>query len=102
MSNHDVSAYLQAVQELHSCRASYRDTVPVVEEHDGERVWEVDVYVFALEDHPTAPKAYAWSAPVLGSDRRRFYAILHEGPVDSPAKAVRAAITQAFREGRES
>ena len=55
-----------------------------------ERVWDVDVHVFALEGHPNAQKAYAWSVPFPGSERRRFYAVLPEGPVDSPEKAVRA------------
>lgn len=75
--------------------------VHVIEEFEGERAWEGDVHVFALEGHPTAGKAYAWSVPVPGSDRRRFYAVLHEGPVDSPEKAVRASIVQGYREGRE-
>ena len=87
----------EAVQNLHRCTASRLETVHVVEEYEGERVWEGDVYVFALEGHPTAQKAYAWSAPVPGSEKRRFYAVLHEGPVDSPEKAVRAAVVQEFR-----
>ena len=90
------------MQELHNCKASYRCTVPVVEEYEGELVWEGDVYVFALEGHPTAQKAYAWSAPIPGSKKRRFYAVLHEGPVDSPEKAVRAAVVQEFRKEIEN
>ena len=59
---------------------------------EGEVVWDGDVFVFDLTDHPTAKVAYGWSDPVPGTDRRRFYAVLHQGPVDSPEKAVRAAI----------
>jgi hypothetical protein len=69
----------------------------VVEHLEGEQVWDVEVHVFALEGHPSAEKAYSWSVPVPGSERRRFYAVIHEGPVDSPEKAVRAAIVQANR-----
>lgn len=43
-------------------------------------MWEGVVYVFDLEDHPKATRAYAWSSPVEGSDRRRFYAVLHLVP----------------------
>ncbi len=86
---------------MHDCTARHTGTVRVLEEFEGKRVWDGDVYVFALEGHPAAQKAYAWSVPVEGSERRRFYAVLHEGPVDSPEKAVRAAIVQAYREEAE-
>jgi hypothetical protein len=87
----------RAVEGLHGGRATFQETVLVVEEYEGERVWEGDVYVFALEGHPSAQRAYAWSVPIPGSDRRRFYAVLHKGPVESPETAVRAAIVQARR-----
>ena len=54
----------------------------MVEESEGERIWEGDVYVFALEGHPSG---------------RRLYAVLHEGPVDSPEKTVQATIVQAYK-----
>ena len=72
-------------------------TVRVREEYEGEAVWDGDVYVFDLTDHPTAEVAYGWSDPVPGTDRRRFYAVLHTGPVDSPENAVRAAIVSEYR-----
>ncbi len=72
----------------------------VREEYEGQLVWDGDVYVFDLTDHPTAKVAYGWSDPVPGSDRRRFYAVLHTGPVDSPEKAVRAAIVSEYREAK--
>jgi hypothetical protein len=40
----------------------------------------------------TANRAYAWSSPIEGSDKRRFLAVLHVPPVTSPVDAVRAAI----------
>ena len=85
------------MQRLHNCSARPTDTLHVTEEFEGERVWDVHVHVFALKGHPSAEKAYAWSVPVPGSERRRFYAVLHEGPVDSPEKAVRAAIVSGAR-----
>ena len=88
------------VEVQHGCRAVHRDIIRVREEYEGEAVWEGEVYVFDLTDHPTAEVAYGWSDPVPGTDRRRFYAVLHTGPVDSPEKAVRAAIVSEYRGAR--
>lgn len=56
------------------------------------------VQVFDLEGHPKATRAYAWSSPIEGSDKRRFFAVLHMGAIKSPADAVRAAIVAEHRE----
>jgi DNA-binding IclR family transcriptional regulator len=40
----------------------------------------------------------AWSAPVAGTDRQRFFAVLHAGPVKSARDAERASIVQTYRE----
>jgi hypothetical protein len=50
------------------------------------------VHVFDLEGPPRANTAYAWSSPIEGSNRRRFYAVLHLSGIRSPLDAVRAAI----------
>ena len=88
------------VEVLHGCRAVHRDIIHVREEYEGKAVWDGYVYVFDLTDHPTAEVAYGWSDPVPGTDRRRFYAVLHTGPVDSPEKAVWAAIVSEYRQSK--
>ena len=95
-----IADYRQAVEGLHGGQATHLETVWVVEEARGERIWEGEVYVFALDGHPAAQKAYAWSGSVPGTEQCRFYVVLHQGPVDSPERAVRASIVQAYR-GRE-
>jgi hypothetical protein len=55
------------------------------------------VHVFHLTGHPTALYAHAWSSPIEGSTKRRFFAVLHQPPVDSPQAAVRAAIVAENR-----
>ncbi len=50
------------------------------------------VHIFSLTGHPTAKRAYAWSSPIEGSDKRRSFAVLHQWPVTSPVEAVRAAM----------
>lgn len=46
-------------------------SVPIKETFCGKIVWEGVVHVFSLSGHPTAKRAYAWSSPIKGSDKRR-------------------------------
>jgi hypothetical protein len=82
----------EAVESMHGGSATLAQSVPVHETFDGKTVWEGVVHVFDLTGHPTAKRAYAWSEPVEGSAKRRFFAVLHQPPVDSPHAAVRVAI----------
>ncbi len=81
----------KAVESQHGGTATFAQSVPVHEQHNGETVWDGSVAVFDLAGHPTAKRAYAWSYE-LGDGRRRFFAVLHTGPISSPSDAVRAAI----------
>jgi hypothetical protein len=54
--------------------------------------WRGAVHVYDLEGHPKVTRAYAWSSPVEGSDKRRFYAVLSLGGIRLPLDAVHAAI----------
>lgn len=94
----DVSQLATAVERQHGCTATFAQSVHVKEAHQGATVWEGVVYIFDLEGHPKATRAYAWSSPIEGSDKRRFFAVLHQPPVTSPAEAVRAAIVAEQRE----
>ncbi len=87
----------QAVETQHGCTAMLIQSVPVKETFDGGTVWEGVVHVFQIHGHPKANKAYAWSSPIEGSDKRRFFAVLHLPPVTSPVEAVRAAIVAEHR-----
>jgi hypothetical protein len=51
----------------------------------------------ATFDTAKAKRAYACSSPIEGSDKRRFFGVLHLPPITSPADAVRAAIVQEHR-----
>ena len=89
----------RAIETQHGGTARFREVVPVSETFNGQIVWDGEVHVFDLDDHPKATRAYAWSSPVEGSDNRRFYAVLHLGPVRSAQDAVRAAIVAEHRTG---
>ena len=86
-----------AVESQHGGTATLAQSVPVKETHAGAVAWEGIVHVFDLKGHPTASRAYAWSSPIEGSDKRRFFAVLHQGPIKSPGDAVRAAIVAEQR-----
>ena len=86
-----------AIESQHGGTATLAQSVPVKETHGGAVVWEGVVHVFNLKGHPTASRAYAWSSPIEGSEKRRFFAVLHQGPVKSPVDAVRAAIVAEQR-----
>ena len=71
--------------------------MPVKDEVDGRTTWEDIVHVFDLIDRPESNKCYAWSSPIEGSEKRKFYAVLHIPPVHSPERAIRASIIKDFR-----
>jgi hypothetical protein len=84
-------ALITAIKHLHGCTAIFVESVPVRETFNGEVVWDGEVQVFALADHPKAKRAYAWSYATEG-ERRRFMAVLGLPPVTDAVTAVRVAI----------
>jgi len=97
MAEVEVSQLKRAVEAQHGCTATLIQSVPVIETFEGKTVWEGTVHVFQIHGHPKATRAYAWSSPIEGSDKRRFFAVLHLPPVTSPVEAVRAAIVAEQR-----
>jgi hypothetical protein len=85
------------IEKLHHCEARFIDSVSILESFEGKTVWEGVVNIFQVEGHPQTDKCYAWSSPIEGSKKRRYYTILHMPPVDSPEKAVRAAIINDYQ-----
>jgi len=86
-----------AVEQMHHCHASHIEDVIVLEKFGADTVWEGTVSIFELKGHPKAAKCYAWSSPIDGSTKRRYYTVLHIPPVDSPEKAVRASIVHDYK-----
>ena len=97
MSN--IQELLDVIRRLHGSFATHVETVPIVESHEGQTVWQGEVEVFDLHDHPKASRVYAWTHETDDADiPRRTVTVLHIPPVTSPRKAVQASIVQAFRE----
>lgn len=86
-----------AVENMHGGKARLLQSVPVKETFEGAAVWEGIVHIFDLKGHPKATRAYAWSSPIEGSTKRRFFAVLHTKRINSPVEAVRAAIVAEHR-----
>jgi len=92
----------EAVERMHGGTATLAQSVPVRETFEGKTVWEGVVHVFDLTGHPTATRAYAWSSPIEGSTKRRFFAVLHTDQINSSVEAVRAAIVAENRARRDA
>jgi hypothetical protein len=97
MRDVDKQGLRKAVERQHGGKAAFVQSVPVAETFKGVTVWEGVVHVFDLADNPRATRAYAWSSPIEGSDKWRFFAVLHIPPIDSPVAAVRTAIVAEQR-----
>jgi len=87
----------EAVERMHGGTATLAQFVPIRETFDRKVLWDGEVHVFHLADHPTETRANAPSSPVEGGTKRRFFAVLHQPPVDSPQAALRAAIVAKNR-----
>jgi len=87
------------IRRLHGSESTHVETVPVVETFNGQTVWEGEVEVFDLLDHPTASRIYAWSHDTDDpSSPRRHVTVLHLPPAITPRKAVQASIVSDYRE----
>jgi len=102
MSDDYIAELAEVIRALHGSEASYVETVPVKETHEGQTVWEGDVEVFDLEGHPKATRVYAWAHETDDADRpKRHVTVLHIPPVTSPTMAVRASIIRDYRKANE-
>jgi hypothetical protein len=82
------------IRHLHGCDSTWEKTVPVVEEFQGQTVWDGDVEVFAVT-HPKAKNAYAWS-----DEDGNFTAVLGIPPATDPQNAVKVSIVAAAKKGK--
>lgn len=95
MNELPIERFQEAIRKTHGCESTFTGKqVRVTEKLDCATVWHGVVLVFDLAEHPSASRCYAWSAD------NRVTAVLHEGPVDSPRAAARAAIAVTGRTGR--
>jgi hypothetical protein len=87
------------IRKLHGAESKHVETVPVVETFNGQTVWEGEVEVFDLLDHPTASRIYAWAHDTDDpSNPKRHVTVLHLPPAITPRKAVQVSIASDYGE----
>ena len=87
------------IRKLHDAEPTHVETVPVKEVFQGQTVWEGEVEVFKLTDHPKASHVYAWSHETDDpSNPRQHITVLQIPPATTPLRAVQVAIAGMFRE----
>lgn len=95
----DIEDIAKVIEDLHGCKPAHVETVPITETFQGQIVWQGDVEVFNLENHPKAERVYAWAHQTGESNEgKRYVTVLEIPPVDSPQTAVKIAIVQEYRE----
>ncbi|HXC34481.1 MAG TPA: hypothetical protein VNV43_01315 [Candidatus Acidoferrales bacterium] len=94
-----VALLRRAIEERHKCGAVHRESVYVHETWDDQTIWSGEVEVFDLTGHGEAVRCYAWwhrekgaGNTVFNSEKLQLITVLGKRLVDSPEKAVRAAI----------
>jgi len=93
----DLETLKNTVENLTKSTAVYLDKTAVIEKFGLKTAWQGIVYIFKIRGNPEAEICYAWSSPKEGSSKRRYYAVLKIPPIDSPEKAVRAAIVRDYK-----
>jgi len=86
----------EIVKKLHHCESTYLKSVLVKEVFQNQIVWEGQVEVFSLINHPKTDKCYVWEY-IDDEGDQQFVTVLGIPPVDSAQKAVQVAIANQFK-----
>lgn len=91
-------ARLQTViMQLHNCGAMWSETVFVKEMYGGKTLWNGEVEVFDLFNHPKAKRCYGWSY----DEPEKFITVLELPPVTDAQSAVRVGVAYQVKEARK-
>jgi hypothetical protein len=86
-----VDVLKQVIELQHGGTGSFLRSVRVHQSTGKTNLWDGMVHIFDLKDNPTSKRAYAWASPINGSDKPRYFAVLHNANIRSPGEAVKAA-----------
>ena len=86
-----------AIQQLHGTPSRHIGSVHVVERFQEKILWEGDVEVFQLRNHPKAKRCYGWSY----REPEEFITILELPPVDSAQSAVKVGVSHQIKKARK-
>ena len=85
------------IHQLHNSAATWIESVPVTETFEGKTIWQGNVEVFALRDHPKAKRCYGWSY----GEPEEFITILELPPVKSVQDAVKVGVAYQLKKARK-
>lgn len=94
-----VETLKRVIELLHGGTGSFKRSVRVMRPTGATGAWDGIVHVFDLKDNPQATRAYAWACPIAGSDKPRYFALLHNANVRGPGEAVKAAVAAVQKWG---
>ena len=87
-----IAALRRVIRQMHHCDGTHSRSVRVQETFQGKTVWDGEVEVFDLADHPQANNCYAWGR-LGGKDQRTHYVtVLAIPPVTTALAAVKASM----------
>jgi hypothetical protein len=90
MSNVYIKVLQAEILRTQKYSATHLGSVHVQETLESGLVWEGDVEVFRLDDHPTSRKCYAWKEHGPGAASARYVVVPQTTTISSPSEAVRA------------
>src|SRR6266699_13402 len=96
MSNEYRNRLQLVIEHLHKCSAHWLRSEYVKEEFQGKTVWEGDVEVFGVTDHPKAKRCYGWTY----GEPEEFITILELPPVDSAQSAVKIGVAYQIKKAK--
>jgi len=100
MKAEDVQEIQGVILSVHRCDSRHVESVPVVEQFEGQIAWQGTVEVFDLIGHSKAKRAYAWT--YRDGDQDKTVTVLDIPPVDSPQNAVKMAIAAKAKQGQKT
>jgi hypothetical protein len=88
-----IQALQDAIRKAHGCESKHSGSVPIEEVFQGKTIWMGNVEVFQLIGHAEASLCYAWGHAAKDTGKEvHIVTALAVPPVDSPRRAVQAAI----------
>lgn len=96
-----IAALRAAISRLHGCGSIYLKTEHVHETFQGETIFDGDVEMFKLMQHPKASQAYAWAEHEGNNGGgHRLVVVLELPPVKDAKTAVQASIMADAKKGQ--
>ena len=88
MNELSLPGFQRAIKAIHGAHSRFVKRVHVVSGSRTDPLWEGDVLVFDLLDHPRASRCYTWESD------GEVTTVLHDPVVDSPEESIRVMLSE--------